>query len=133
MRRKGISYRRSINCRDNGEEPCCSKKKSFRKINEESHKYSTPSSNIFKSIKKLQTDLNDLKRSRKNELKEEEKLLKQLEGLATNVKSEIQQLQPIKLHHLQQFEERSLRRDFIMLLLAITIPIIIERLLHLLL
>ena len=66
-----------------------------------------------------------------NQLKEEEKLLKQLEGLATNVQSEIQQLQPIELHHLQQLEKRSLRRDFIMLLLAIAIPIIIERLLYL--
>ena len=96
--------------------------KNFRKL-------ATLDKKILKHAKILQTDLKDSGMRHKTQLKDEKELLQVLESLARNVQSEIEQLHPITQHHLQQLEKRSLRRDLVMLILAIA-AIVIELLLH---
>lgn len=59
---------------------------------------------------------------RHQELKELSRLLETIK----NVRSEIELLEPINYHDIQQLEKRTLKRDLVMLFLAIAIPTTIE-------
>jgi len=131
MQSKSVSHKKYIDNHPTLQEQPYSKrgKRSPGRTNSSSNKCASYPENILKDAKRFQTDLEHLRNRHKTQLKDKNELLKVLESLARNVQSEIEKLHPITQHHLQQLEKRSLRRDLVMLFLAIA-AIVIELLFH---
>jgi hypothetical protein len=87
-----------------------------------SKKFETMIQNTCANFHNLKEELRVKRDLRHEELKGLSKLLETIK----NVKSEIELLEPISYHDIQQLEKRTLKRDLVMLLLAIAIPTTIE-------
>jgi hypothetical protein len=87
-----------------------------------SKKFETMIQNTCANFHNLKEELRVKRDLRHEELKGLSKLLETIK----NVKSEIELLEPISYHDIQQLEKRTLKRDSAMLLLAIAIPTTIE-------
>jgi hypothetical protein len=97
-------------------------KQSLAKRGKTSKGFATAIQSTADNIHNLQEALKAKHELRHKELKELSKLLETIR----NVKSEIELLEPISYHDIQQLEKRTLKRDLVMLLLAIAIPTTIE-------
>ena len=87
-----------------------------------SKKFEIMIQNTYASFHNLEEELRVKRNLRYEELRE----LSRLREVLRTVESEIKLLEPVTFHDLQQLEKRSLKRDLVMLFLAIAIPTTIE-------
>jgi hypothetical protein len=87
-----------------------------------SKRFTTAIQSTLDNFHNLKDELRVKRDLRHQELKELSRLLETIK----NVRSEIELLEPINYHDIQQLEKRTLKRDLVMLFLAIAIPTTIE-------